>query len=196
MQTFEQNVDINILIDRHVLKLTDSKYADDLNDCLELNKLDRNKQAEIIADLYFKTNDFNSIGGKKNYAEFINYIAHQIDRRIPLACFMKSNKSFSKRYNTLLTRRIFYSHEKDFFPITQNLVYRYEQNFDKEKEYIEKTRVTNKQLEFLKKLTEEQGFIIINQQYMSMETANKIISYLKGSLETEPRLFGFFVITV
>lgn len=196
MIDFSKNVDLNILFNRQLNEITHNKYANDFYDYMELNSLDRKVEALKIADMYFKRNDFNSIGGQKNYEIFLDYIAKRLDKSIPISCFMLANKSLSERYNTLLTRRIFITRGKDAFPVTENLVYQYEQNFDKDKEYIEKTKVTARQLEYMQKICEEQGFYIINQEYMTKEIANKIISYLKGTVDFEPRLFGFFIITV
>ena len=128
--------------------------------------------------------------------EFVEYIAKQIDKLIPLYCFMHTNKNLSDRYNSILTRRIFNSHDKNYFPCTENLLYVYEQDFSKEKEYIKKTKVTINQMSFLKKLSDEQGFVIINKEYMTIENAKSLIAYLKGTIEHEPRLFNFFMITV
>jgi len=196
MQNFLDNTDINNLIYQYIKKITYKKYTDDIYDCAYFNSIDRIKSANEIAKLYFQRNDYNSIGGKKNEEDFINYIAIQIDKLIPIFCFMESNKKLSNRYNTLLIRRIFITHGKDYFPITENINYVYEHDFSKEKEYIKKTLATPKQLEYLKQMAGEQGFILINEEYMSKEIAQKIILYLKGSLETEPRLFSFFMITV
>ena len=60
MKNFSENTEINILISQHLLKITDGKYPDDEWDCLELNKLDRQRHAEEIADIYFRKNDYNS----------------------------------------------------------------------------------------------------------------------------------------
>ena len=181
MQNFLDNTDINNLIYQYIKKITHGKYTDDEYDCAYFNSLDRIESAKKIADLYFKRNDYNSIGGKKNEEDFINYIAIQIDKLIPIFCFMEANKSLSNRYNTLLIRRIFMTHGKDYFPATENLEYIYEHDFTKEKEYIKKTLVTPKELEYLKQMAGEQGFVLINSEYMSKEIAQKIILYLKGS---------------
>jgi len=196
MLDFSKNTELNIIFHQHLTQITRDKYTNDPCDYIALNSLDRKIEASKIAEKYFKHNDFNSIGGQKNYEAFLEYIAKRLDKAIPLFCFMFINKPLSERYNTLLTKRIFMIGGKDAFPVTENLIYQYEQDFEKEKKYIEKTKVTKNQLEYLQKICEEQGFYIINEEYMTKETANKIITYLKGSLDFEPRLFSFFTITV
>lgn len=196
MPNYKNNAEINNLIYQHVNQLVINKYTNDTWDCDYLNKIDRMSEAKKVTSLYFKKNDFNSIGGIRNEDAFIDYTAKQIDKLIPLFCFMHTNKGLSERYNSILTRRIFNSHDKNYFPCTENLLYVYEHDFSKEKEYIKKTKVTINQLSFLKKLSDEQGFVIINKEYMTLENAKNLIAYLKGNLEHEPRLFNFFMITV
>ena len=196
MPNYKNNIEINNLISQHVNMLTIDKDTNEVWDCDFLNSIDRLEEAKKVSQLYFKKNDFNSIGGIKNEEEFIKYIAKQIDKLIPLYCFMHTNKNLSSRYNSILTRRIFNSHDKNHFPCTENLLYVYEQDFSKEKEYIKKTKVTINQMSFLKKLSDEQGFVIINKEYMTIENAKSLIAYLKGTIEHEPRLFNFFMITV
>lgn len=196
MPNYKNNVEINNLIYQHVSQITVDKYTNDIWDCDLLNQIDRMSEAKQVSALYFKKNDFNSIGGIKNEEAFIKYIAFQIDKLIPLFCFMHENKALSERYNSILTKRIFYTHDKNHFPCTENLLYTFEHDFSKEKEYIKKTKVTINQLGFLKKLADEQGFVIINKEYMTLENAKNLIAYLKGNLEHEPRLFGFFMVTV
>lgn len=196
MIKFSNNAEINYLINQYVKKCTYDKIPEDSWDCEYLNNLDREKEAEKIANFYFKANDYNSIGGPKNRNNFIKYISMQIDKLIPLFVFMNTNMKFQDRYNAILARRIFITKGKDYFPITQNLIYKYDHDFSKENEYIKKTLVTEKQLEYLKKIAEEQGFQIINEEYLSRDYASNIISFISGKSEIEPRIFGFFVITI
>ena len=196
MYDFESNVEINNLIHKHMNKIIYNKYTDDLWDYMSLNILNREEEALNFVLQYFKSHSYSAIDGENNKDDFIKYVAMKIDRLIPLFCFMDANKKLTKRYNSLLTRRIFMVHGKDHFKYTQHLEYRYQQDFSKEKEYIKKTTVTNKQIDFLKKLCDEQGFLLINEQYMTKENAKKIISYLKGETDNEPLFFTFFLITV
>lgn len=193
---FSSNIEINDLIYKRVQEITHNKYTDDTWDYMYLNLLDREDEAVNFVNNYFKSHSINIIGGEKNKNDFIIYVAKQIDKLIPLFCFLYSNKKLSERYNSLLVRRIFYTDGKGSFPKTENLEYRYEQDFSKEINYIKKTAVTEKQIEFLEKLADEQGFLIINKKYMSKANAKKIIEYFKGTIDEEPLIFSFFVLTV
>ena len=98
MPNYKNNIEINNLISQHVNMLTIDKDTNEVWDCDFLNSIDRLEEAKKVSQLYFKKNDFNSIGGIKNEEEFVEYIAKQIDKLIPLYCFMHTNKNLSDRY--------------------------------------------------------------------------------------------------
>lgn len=193
---FRESVEINDEINKLIKKLLHNQYTGNLWDYTTLNALDREKEAQTFVETYIKKNGVDSIEGVQNKNDFIIYVAKQIDRLIPLSFFMEYNTQLSFRYNSLLTRRLFITDGKDGFEITENFEYKYPQDFSSEKAYLEKTNASAKQIQYIKNLAEEQGFLVTNTKYLSMSNAKKIISYLKGEIDQEPLLFNFFIVAI
>lgn len=191
---FQDNVDINKNIYKLVKELCTSYYSGGLKDYNTINNIDRELEAENFINNYIIKNSASAIGGNENRQEFKEYVALEIDRLIPLFCFLELNRDLSHHYNRILTRRIFLTYGKNEFDFTKDLVYKYKHNFKKEKEYIKNTLITEKQLKYLKQLAMEQGFLVDNEDFLSKAYAQLLIKYLKGESDEEPNIFGFFIV--
>lgn len=198
---FEKNTEINADIDAFVKKLVFNSYTYEVWDVEYLNNCDRNELAREFASEFFddkrlREQGYDAIGGKSHYNEFIKYVALKIDRLIPRIYFMEANKEFSEQYNSLLTKRIFTTYGKDEFEATAGLVYKYPQDFSEEEGYIQETAASDKQIEYLDTLAGQQGFQLVNSEYLSKINANALIEYFKGTTEIEPIVFTYFIIAI
>lgn len=193
---FSENAEINSEINNYIRKICYDPYTGELCDIETMNLMDRIISAEEFAEDFLYDCDYTVIGGEENYEKFIHYVAYKIDRLIPRFFFMENHKDLSEKYTSLLTKRIFTTYGKDGFEETENFIYQYKQSFAAEEEYIKKTAATEAQIELLKKLSQAQGYQIINSEYLTKIQANTIIKYFNGETETEPLIFDFFTILI
>ena len=198
---FRKNKDINKMIDNFLRKVMFNVYTGELWEPEVINDYDRLELAKEFASEYFSPSrlqeeGYDSIGGKENMQDFLDYVAVKIDRLIPRLYFLELNKDFSEQYTSLLTNRIFFTYGKDGFDDTQDLIYQYDQDFSEEEKFIKESAASKKQLEYLDKLAEPQGYQIINTEYLSKINANNLIEYFKGDIGAEPIVFSFFTIAI
>jgi hypothetical protein len=196
MIKFKDNAEINSEINDYVKKISYNPYTGELWDIESINVLNRQELAKEFANNFFYDKDFDIINGKENYEDFILYVAKQIDRLIPRFFFMENHGDLSEKYTSLLTKRIFTTYGKDGFEETEHFIYHYDQDFSQEDEYIKKTSATKAQIELLKKLSIEQGYQLINIEYLNKNQANSIIKYFNGETDDEPIVFDFFTIAI
>lgn len=192
---FNEDAEINSEINNYIKKIAYNPYTGNLWDIETVNTLNRTFLAEEFANNFFSSKDSATIT-KKEYEEFINYVAKQIDRLLPRFYFMENHRDLSEKYTSLLTKRIFTTYGKDGFEETENFIYQFEQDFSKEEEYIKKSAASSAQIELLKKLSQEQGYQLINSEYLTKTNANAIIKYFNGESDTEPIVFDFFTVAI
>lgn len=176
----------------YLQKISFNQYTNNLYDIEKMNLIDRKKAAKEFTEEFFY-NGYYEIINEITYDELISYVAKQIDRLIPRFFFVIIHKELCKKYTSALVHRIFLTHGKDGFEYTKGFIYHFEQDFSVETENIKKTSVTQAQMQLLNKLLEEQGFQLINAEYLSKPYANAIIKYLNGE-QKEPIWFEFFTI--
>lgn len=198
---FQDNSEINKCIESFTQNLLINGLTGELWDAETLNEFDRTELAKEFIDGYFsetklKSEGYDAIGGKKNYDEFKTYVAHQIDRLIPRLYFMKANEALSDKYTPLLTKRIFTTNGKDGLNCTKDLKYVYEQDFSVENDYIKSSQPTKRQLNYLEKLSTQNGFQLCNTEYLSKNYATSLIEYLNEQGTLEPINFNFFMTAV
>lgn len=191
---FNEDAEINSEINNYIKKIAYNPYTGNLWDIETVNTLNRTFLAEEFANIFF-TNKNITIS-RKEYDDFIVYVAKQIDRLLPRFYFMENHRDLSEKYTSLLTKRIFTTYGKDGFEETEDFIYQFEQDFSKEEEYIKKTAASSAQIELLKKLTLEQGYQLINFEYLTKTNANAIIKYFNGESDTEPIVFDFFTVAI
>lgn len=192
---FNEDAEINSEINNYIKKIAYNPYTGNLWDIETVNTLNRIFLAEEFANNFFSGKDSATIT-KKEYEEFINYVARQIDRLLPRFYFMENHRDLSEKYTSLLTKRIFTTYGKDGFEETEDFIYQFEQDFSKEEEYIKKSAASSAQIELLKKLSQEQGYQLINSEYLTKTNANAIIKYFNGESDTEPIVFDFFTVAI
>jgi len=193
--------EINKSIEKFTNKLLKNAYTGKLWDEETMNAFDRKQLAKEFIDEYFsesklKAEGYDAIGGKKNINDFQEYVARRIDRLIPRLYFMESNRTLSERYTGLLTKRIFTTNGKEGLACTQKLVYKYEHDFSEEEKYIKTSRPTKKQMDYLEKLSKQNGFQLCNAEYLSKNYAASLIEYLNEQSSVEPVIFDFFMAAV
>ena len=198
---FSKNKKINSDISNFVKKIIFNVYTGEVWEPEVINDYNRKELAKEFATEFFSDNEllkngYDSIGGKVNMPDFLDYVARKIDRLIPRLYFMELNKDFSEQYTSLLTKRIFTTYGKEGFEVTSPLIYQYKHDFSEEEEYIRETSASPKQLEYLDTLAEQQGYQLVNTEYLSKINANNLIEYFKGPTEVEPIVFTYFVIEV
>lgn len=193
---FSENAEINSEINNYIKKIAYNPYTGNLWDVETMNTLNRNFLAEEFANNFFSGDTSIFVSDKRAYNEFINYVAHQIDRLLPRFYFMENHRDLSERYSALLTKRIFTTYGKDGFEETEHFIYQFEQDFTTEENYINKTAASQAQIDLLKRLTVEQGFQLINSEYLSKNYASDIIKYFNGEVSSEPAFFDFFTVAI
>lgn len=196
MMQFSENAEINSEINNYIKKIAYNPYTGNLWDVETMNTLNRTFLAEEFANSFFSGDIGVFSSDKRAYNEFIKYVAHQIDRLLPRFYFMENHRDLSERYSALLTKRIFTTYGKDGFEETEHFIYQFEQDFSTEENYIKKTAASQAQIELLKRLTVEQGFQLINSEYLSKNYASDIIKYFNGELSSEPAFFEFFTVAI
>lgn len=189
---FKENAIINMTLNQYIENLLIDEENQKLWGIGHLNTLDREELAEEYTSFVLESNGDLIIGGKQNIQEFVEYIAHQIDRKIPKFYFLKCNSNISKTYSTLLTCRIYQTKGKDGFIYTKGLKYKYEHDFSKDKLFIERTKATEKQINCLRLLGEENGFLLYREEFLSKAYATTLIDYLIGRKMREPTVFFYF----
>ena len=192
---FNENAEINTEINNYIKKIAYNPYTGNLWDIETVNTLNRQFLAEEFANTFLTNKNF-PISSKEEYNEFISYVAKQIDRLLPRFYFMENHRDLSEKYTSLLTKRIFTTYGKDGFEETEDFIYQYEQDFSQEEEYIKKTSATESQITLLKKISAEQGYQLINSEYLSKTNANAMIKYFNGDSDTEPIVFDFFTVAI
>lgn len=198
---FQGNKEINRAIERFTKKLLINGYTGQLWEPITLNSLNRETLAEEFSSEFFtderlKSEGYDCIGGKKNMDLFLKYVAKKIDKLLPRLYFMEANRKMSEKYTSLLTKRIYTTNGKDGLECTKDIKYFYEHDFSEEEKYIKETNATNKQLDFLEKLCEQNGYQLYNQEYLSKAYATSLIEYLNGHNIIEPIIFDFFTTAI
>ena len=74
--------------------------------------------------------------------------------------------------------------------------YVYEQDFSVENDYIKSSQPTKRQLNYLEKLSTQNGFQLCNTEYLSKNYATSLIEYLNEQGTLEPINFNFFMTAV
>lgn len=198
MVNFEDNAEIKKEIADFTQKLIFNVYTGEVWDPEVINEYKRMDLArefigEYFSDYRLKFNGYDDIGGKNNLKDFQVYVAYKIDRLIPRLYFLEVNKGLTEEYTLLLTNRIFMTHGKDGYMITSDLVYEFKHDFSEEEQYIKESSASEKQTDYLNTLAKQQGFQLINKEYLSKMNANHLIEYLKGDSEIQPIVFSFFI---
>lgn len=198
---FRENAEINKSIEIFTNKLLRNGFTGELWDAEYMNSLSRTDLAKEFVSEYFtdnrlKAEGYDSIGGIKNMDNFKDYVAKQIDRLIPRLYFMETNRTLSERYTALLTKRIFTTNGKNGLECTKDLEYKYEHDFSAEEKYIKESAPTKKQMTYLEKLSQQNGFQLCNQEYLSKNYAALLIEYLNQQTGVEPVIFDFFMAAV
>ena len=99
---FNEDAEINSEINYYIKKIAYNPYTGNLWDIETVNTLNRTFLAEEFANNFFSSKDSATIT-KKEYEEFINYVAKQIDRLLPRFYFMENHRDLSEKYTSLLT---------------------------------------------------------------------------------------------
>lgn len=163
----------------------------------EVNSWDRELIAKRYLYEYFCPEKYDStleaIGGEKNKNKFIKEVSIKIDEFIPKRYFIKYNQLNSKKGHIdggFLSSQF---KGKDEHEITKNLVYIYEENYDKKTpSYTPSEKpVTDKQLSYLSYLAEDGGYTIINFHDMTSSKASELISFLLGKGDEPLDMFRY-----
>lgn len=184
-------------LNAYVSKIIYNVYTGVLWDPQLINSWDRNDEGEKFAQFFINANpgiyDFSE-ENKDQYEEFVKYCAREIDRLLPRLYFMELNHELIEKYTPLLARRIYDIHGKDGFQTVSDIEYQFEHDFSEIENVIKKSMPTSKQVDYLKKLGKENGYLFWHEEYLSKNYASQMIEYLSEKGYQEPAIFSFFFV--
>ena len=194
---FENSAKLHNALNSFVWDLLYDKYTNELRECDELNQLDRDSLGEEFTQAYMELyeSDFEKESKDEDVkGKLKEYTTKEIDRLIPKMFYMEARQGLRHKYNSLLVRRIFDIEGKDGLDETKGLIYKFEHDFTDVNKIIENTRASEKQIEFLKKLGKDSGYLLWNENYISKTYATQMIEYLSQKVHEEPSIFSFFFV--
>lgn len=169
-----------------------NQYNQELQSYEYLNDIDRTEAALQFVDAYYKMQGIKK--EIKEDDEIVKQAAITIDELIPRFYFIEYHEDLCKTYSPLLVRRMYDTQGKDFFAETKAIKYHYHHDFHEREEIIKKTKATQKQIEYLKKIGESAGYLLWNEEYLSKNYANQLIEFLSEKVYEEPVIFPFFFV--
>lgn len=192
---FSENANLHNALNNFVEDLIYNKYTERLWDVEFLNSMDKKELGQKFAYSYIRKYQNEFENEEYTQADLANYAAHQIDRLIPRVYFLEDNIELCNKYTPLLVRRLFDVKGKDGFKSVAGIEYQFEHDFTQEKDILKETTATEKQITYLKKLGQAEGYLLWHEEFLSKTYANQMITYLQEKQGEQPTVFPFFFVS-
>ena len=192
---FNENANLHNALNNFVQDLIYNKYTERLWDVEFLNSMDKTELGQRFAYSYMRKYPNECETEEYSQTDLSKYAAVQIDRLIPRIYFLETKIDLCNKYTPLLARRLYDVKGKDGFKATVDFKYQFEHDFTQEKEILKETTATDKQITFLKKLGQAEGYLLWHEEFLSKTYANQMITYLQDKQGEQPTVFPFFFVS-